>query len=795
MAGEQNRRVAVTGLGMVTAFGAGVKVFWDALLDGRTALERLGTVPGPLADLYVGRVDDEVLTAAVSGRAATLPGERTCALLDVAAAEALEHSGLLDGRAGHRYGLGIGTCQGVLRAAGAELPVDMTRHAVDQLTRPADLIGHRYGFTGPRTVVSTACSSSTTVLGWAAAQIEDGRADVMLAGGVEGLCLFALAGFHGLKATSAGRCAPYTTSDGMSLGEGGAVLVLEEWEHARRRGARILARFMGCGMSADAYHAVAPDPTARGALAAMRRALSVAGIQPDQIDYVNGHGTGTANNDAMEKEAMVLLLGERAATVPVSTIKPATGHALGAAGAIEAVASVLAIQHGIAPPTVSASGADPRLNIVPGRPQPTHIDVALSNSYAFGGNNASVVFASAGYRPPAATGRLPLAPAAPGAPRAAREVVVSGIGAAGIPGLGSGIGPESGPGAWLDLLCAGDHTRGGEPGPEPVPPPSVPPATWRRMDRYTRRALLATVTALADAGIDPRDPDGDADTAALMFATGHGPMDSTERLGRSLSPELIPARRSQFAQTTMTSAPGTLGICLGLRGPCATFLSEGAAGLQALDYAAALVARGEAGYAVVVGTDDDTAALREAYHRWWGSDAGSPRLADGAVALVVEPAIRARARNREAYAVLDGAAHAGGPPFAAAAGVTPRHGATFVAAMRQALARAGCQPEQIRCVAGAATGAGPRDRAERDALREVLPRGTPVVAAAAHVGDLLGAASLASVVAGVLALRGQLPGTTGAARPDADRVLVNAAGAGGTVASLVLRPPAGTAGR
>jgi 3-oxoacyl-[acyl-carrier-protein] synthase II len=783
---------------MVTAFGAGVKVFWDALLDGRTALERLGTVPGPLADLYVGRVDDEVLTAAVSGRAATLPGERTCALLDVAAAEALEHSGLLDGRAGHRYGVGIGTCQGVLRGPGAELPVDMTRHAVDQLTRPADLIGRRYGFTGPRTVMSTACSSSTTVLGWAAAQVEDGRADVMLAGGVEGLCLFALAGFHGLKATSAGRCAPYTTSDGMSLGEGSAVLVLEEWEHARRRGARILARFMGCGMSADAYHAVAPDPTARGALAAMRRALSVAGIEPDQIDYVNGHGTGTANNDTMEKEAMVLLLGERAATVPVSTIKPATGHALGAAGAIEAVASVLAIQHGVAPPTVSASGADPRLNIVPGRPQATHIDVALSNSYAFGGNNASVVFASPGYRPPAATSHPPLAPAAT-RPGTNRDVVVSGIGAAGIPGLGSGTGP----GAWLDLLCAGGHTPGGEPGPEPappatvppptVPPATVPPATWRRMDGYTQRALLAAVSALEDAGIDPRDPDGEADTAALMFATGHGPMDSTERLGRSLSPELIPARRSQFAQTTMTSAPGALGICLGLRGPCATFLTEGAAGLQALDYAAWLVARGQAGYAVVVGADDATAALREAYHRWWGGEAASPRLADGAVALVVEPALRARARNREAYAQLDGAAHASGSPFSAADGA-PGHGATFGAAMWQALTRAGCRPEQIRCVAGAATGAGPLDRAERDALREVLAPGTPVVAAAAHAGDLLGAASLASVVVGLLALRGQVPGGADA-RPGADRVLVNAAGAGGTVASLVLRPPAGPAGR
>jgi 3-oxoacyl-[acyl-carrier-protein] synthase II len=815
MAGGASRRVAVTGLGMVTAFGAGVKVFWDALLEGRTALRRLDTVPGPLADLYVGRVEDEALGAAAD-RTGPQPVERTCALLDVAAAEALEHSGLLGGRAGHRYGLGIGTCQGVLRAPGAELPLDMTRHAVDQVTRPADLVARRYGFTGPRTVISTACSSSTTTLGWAAAQIQDGRADVMLAGGVEALCLFALAGFHGLKATSAGRCAPYTVSDGMSLGEGSAVLVLEEWEHARRRGAPILAQFLGCGMSADAYHAVAPDPTARGALAAMRRALRSAGVGADRVDYVNGHGTGTANNDAMEKEAMILLFGDRVAAVPVSTIKPATGHLLGAAGAMEAVTTVLAIQYGVAPPTVGASGPDPRLDIVPGRPRPTRISVALSNSYAFGGNNASVVLAAGGYQPPSPADGPPV-PAA---------VVLTGIGAAGIGAAGIGTA-GIGAAGWLGPLGASTDADAAGGSPEALtPPPGVPPATWRRMDGYTRRALLAAATALADAGIDPRDPAGDADTAALMFATGHGPLDSTEQFGRSLSEDLIPARRAQFAQTTMASAPGTLGICLGLRGPCATFLTEGAAGLQALDYAAGLVARGEAGYAVVVGTDDATATLREAYDRWWrGPDAEPPgagppgagpapgdHLADGAVALVIEPADRARARGRGAYAVLGGAAQGGGAPFTDS-GPTATGAAGIAAVMRQALERAACRPEQVRCVAAAAAGGDALDRAERHALGQVLPPGTPVVVAAAHLGDLLGAASLASVVAGALALRGEGPaptasvaasaaGTPGAGRPiagraaaGADRVLVNAAGTGGILASIVLRLPEPGAGR
>ncbi|MGC0419624.1 beta-ketoacyl synthase N-terminal-like domain-containing protein [Embleya sp. AB8] len=762
-----DRRVAVTGLGVVSGFGVGVKPFWASLLAGRTALGLLGSVPGPLGELYVTRVDDRALAAATGGE----PVERTTAMLGAAVTEALAHSGLAAPVPdGGRHGLGIGTCQGMFHADGAELPLRGERHVADMYTRPADHIARRFGLRGPQAVISTACASSTTALAWSAAQIRDGRAEVMVAGGAESLCLFALAGFHGLRATSAGRCAPYTVSDGMSVGEGAAVLILEEWEHAVRRGADILVEFLGSGMSADAYHPVAPDPTARGALAAARRALTAAGLGAERIDYVSGHGTGTASNDTMEKEAMILLFGDRVGAVPISSVKSAVGHTLGAAGAIEAVASVLALREGVLPPTAGAGGVlDDRIDIVPDHARPARVEVVLSNSYAFGGNNASILLASPGAVP--ARSRA----------RAARDrVVITGVGAVGPAGVGHAA-------LWAAPAAAESVAEG----PELACPDEVLPGQWRRMDGFTRRAVVAAVEALREAGIDPRAQDGPAEEAALMFATASGPMRSVEEFGRSLSELLVPARRASFARTTMTSAPGTLGICLGLRGPTITFLSGATAGLQALDHACGLVARGEVPYAVVVGCDEITDTFRDAQLRWWGPG----RWVDGASAVVVESARRARARGRRASAVVEGTGQAGGADFAAGRPADP---SAFASAAGRALAAAGRGPREIDWVLAA--GAAPdrvEAQAELVALARVFPGSTAIARTRGRLGETLAAGGLLDVLTAIAAMRGDLDlSALGAHASSADgpeqgvirRVLIETVGCAGVVATVLGAP-------
>jgi 3-oxoacyl-[acyl-carrier-protein] synthase II len=241
----------------------------------------------------------------------------------------------------------------------------------------------------------TACSSSATAIGYAGDRIRLGHVEVALAGGAEGLCRLTYAGFNCLRATSTEKCRPFDAErKGLNLGEGAAVLVLESEERARARGATILAYLAGYGITADAYHMTTPLPDGEGAARAMRAALDDASLVPERVDYVNAHGTATPHNDAAETAAIKSVLGARAPSVPVSSIKSMVGHTLGAAGAIEAVASVLTLARGFIPPTVNLRTPDPAfgLDYVPGQAREKACQVVLSNSFAFGGNNTSLAF-------------------------------------------------------------------------------------------------------------------------------------------------------------------------------------------------------------------------------------------------------------------------------------------------------------------------------------------------------------------------------------------------------------------
>jgi 3-oxoacyl-[acyl-carrier-protein] synthase II len=255
-----------------------------------------------------------------------------------------------------------------------------------------DLVARHLGARGPRTTIMTACSSSATAIGYAADRVRLGHVDVALAGGAEGLTRLTYAGFGCLRATAPGDepCRPFDAErKGLTLGEGAAVLVLEEYEHARARGATIYAVVAGWGITADAHHMTAPHPEGDGAARAMQMALDDARLSADRIGYVNAHGTGTPHNDAAETLACKRIFGARAPSVPVSSIKSMVGHTLGAAGAIEAAASVLSLAHGFLPPTVHLRTPDPAfgLDYIPNAARDVAVEALLSNSFAFGGNN------------------------------------------------------------------------------------------------------------------------------------------------------------------------------------------------------------------------------------------------------------------------------------------------------------------------------------------------------------------------------------------------------------------------
>jgi 3-oxoacyl-[acyl-carrier-protein] synthase II len=398
----RTQRVVVTGLGIVTALGDSLQSFASALFEGRCgigAVDLFDTAAYPCRlAAQVRNVESASFPQSERKRASR------CDLLGMLAArQAWADAGLSDVAVDERRGIVLGG------GAGGMLSWEAYRRSRHQGRRPiagpllssppctlTDRLARAYGLAGPRNTVTTACSSSSTAIGVAFDLIRGGQIDLALTGGAEAMCELTFAGFNALRVMSPEACRPFDGERrGLSLGEGAAVLVLEAREMAMRRGARIYAEVLGYAVSSDAYHMTAPHPDGIGMRAAMAQAMNRAGLAPDQVDYVNAHGTATPVNDPLETRAVKAVFGEaHARRIAVSSTKSMVGHCLGAAGGIEAVATVLAVHRQMAPPTAGLVQADPQcdLDYVPGRGRSAVIRNALSNSFAFGGNNTCVVF-------------------------------------------------------------------------------------------------------------------------------------------------------------------------------------------------------------------------------------------------------------------------------------------------------------------------------------------------------------------------------------------------------------------
>jgi 3-oxoacyl-[acyl-carrier-protein] synthase II len=404
------RRVVITGVGAVTPLGNTAEEFWAGLLEGRSGIgpitrfdttgyptriagEVRGFEPLKYIDKKEARKLDPFLKYAIA-----------CAVM------AVEDAGLDVGKVdGARFGVLVGSGIGgietlldsheVLRTKGADrvspffIPMLIINMA-------SGLISMRFGAKGPNSSVVTACASGNHAIGDAMKIIERGDADVMIAGGAEAIIVpLTIAGFCQMKAMSTRNDEPTKASrpfdagrDGFVCGEGGGLVILESLEHAARREARIYAEVVGYGLTSDAHHMTAPDPEGDGAARAMAAALRDAGLDPTAVGYINAHGTSTPYNDKFETMAIKRVFGEHAYRLAVSSTKSMTGHLLGAAGGIEAIATALAIQHGILPPTVNYETPDPDcdLDYVPNQPRKQEIEVALTNAFGFGGTNATL---------------------------------------------------------------------------------------------------------------------------------------------------------------------------------------------------------------------------------------------------------------------------------------------------------------------------------------------------------------------------------------------------------------------
>ncbi|MDE1131603.1 MAG: beta-ketoacyl-ACP synthase II [Ascidiaceihabitans sp.] len=414
------RRVVVTGLGLVTPLADGVEESWSRILDGKsgagpiTGFDTTGLVTTYACEVPLGDGTDGTFNADTY----MLPKEQrkvdTFIQFGLAAAQqAVEDSGWMPTenddleRTGVLIGSGIGGLNSIANTA--VLMEEKGPRRVSPFFVPGALINLisgqvsiKYGFKGPNHSVVTACSTGAHAIGDASRLIMFGDADVMVAGGAEAaICKIGIAGFNACKALSTkGADDPQKASrpydadrDGFVMGEGAGVVILEEYEHAKARGAKIYAEVLGYGLSGDAYHITAPSETGEGGERSMRAALRNAGLEPSDIDYINAHGTSTMA-DTIELGAVERMLGDHAANVTMSSTKSSTGHLLGAAGAIEAIFSVLSIRDSVCPPTINLDNpaVETKIDLAANKKVEREVKVALSNSFGFGGTNASVIF-------------------------------------------------------------------------------------------------------------------------------------------------------------------------------------------------------------------------------------------------------------------------------------------------------------------------------------------------------------------------------------------------------------------
>ena len=405
------RRVVISGIGIHSPVGLGLENNWQNIVAGNSGISSIDNF------------DTTGMPASIAGQILDFDPEnwidkKSCRKMDrfiqlgmAAGLDAMADAGLeiTDDNA-HRVGVHIGAGIGGLTTIEIQTNTFFEKgpRRISPFYIPSSIINMisgnlsiALGAKGPNLAIVTACATGTHSIGDAARLIEYGDADVMLAGGAESsITRTAMAGFGNAKTLSTRNDDPQAASrpwdmgrDGFVMGEGAAVMVLEEYEHARKRGAQIYAEVAGFGLSGDAYHMTSPVPDGAGAARCMENAMRNAGVNPQQVDYINAHGTSTPLGDVAETKAIKLALGDHASTVAVSSTKSMTGHLLGAAGAIEAVYATLAIKHQIAPPTINLQNPDPEcdLDYVPGVARDMKIDVAMSNSFGFGGTNGTLI--------------------------------------------------------------------------------------------------------------------------------------------------------------------------------------------------------------------------------------------------------------------------------------------------------------------------------------------------------------------------------------------------------------------
>ena len=678
------KRCVITGLGIICPVGNDVKESWDSVQAGKSGL---GVVKSVNTEGCYANLGGEVFCD-------DLPApqyDRSASLCIKAAEEAIEDAGLTKTAAG-QAGVIVGSCIGgavsidEYLTAQKEGKEDDSRIPNMAASSIANNAAAYLGLNGVTANIVNACAAGTMSIAYACDLIRSGSGDIFLAGGTDPFSSLAFAGFHALHALSEEPCSPLNHSHGITLGEGSGILVVEEYEHAVARGAKIYCEVAGYGVNCDAYHITAPDPSGEGQMDVIKRALKSAEVAPADIAYVNAHGTGTAKND--EAEFLSLHTIFDGTDVSVSSTKSMTGHCLGAAGAVEAVFTVKAVSEDILPPTIGYSEEDKvalkekagDLDFVANDSRKKEIPMAMSNSFAFGGTNASIIFAKEAKEQEEA---------------AKKKLYITGYGQ-----VLSRKTEEAAKVATVELDMKDFTERG------------VKLGVFRKLDKFSQLQLVSGIDALKSAGITVSEEN--ERRIGTIIGTSAGPVTEVSNFQKNICDKGATAGSAfTFPNTVYNAAGGHFSIFTKTKGYCATVANGTQAGLQSVAYACDVLEKGNEDIMLAAGTDEGSDMVTFFYEH--SKINGENTLGEGSSTIVLETADSAEKRQAHKYAEVAGYActhSAGTAEYPEAQAMKD--------AITKALERAGYQADGIENVYAVISNQSEKQTKEQAVLAEIF---------------------------------------------------------------------------
>ncbi|MCD8180243.1 MAG: beta-ketoacyl-[acyl-carrier-protein] synthase family protein [Firmicutes bacterium] len=770
-------RCVVTGLGMISAIGSNVSECWQNAVNGVSGIKTAEAVD--TTDCYA-NLAAEVHDNTLDDICGTESINRVSRLCIKASGEAMRDAGLTDFADSPKAAVIMGSCVGGVSNAERYYKSGKSAEYVSEIpiSPIANHIAEVFHAGGVVTNIANACAAGTISVAYACDLIRSGKADIVIAGGADAFAAVPFAGFLSLRALDAKPCSPFNRCGGITLGEGAGALIIESYEHASKRNAHIYCDVLGAGVSGDAHHITAPRPDGKGQIFAIRRAAQNSGIDPSEIGYINAHGTGTAKNDEAEFLSLHTIFDGVGSDLSVSSTKAMVGHCLGAAGAIEAVFAIKALTEGVIPPTIGYADEDmPRLaeragkiDFCPNTAREKQLSTVMSNSFAFGGNNASVVFSKN-------TGNI--------VPPAKRErVFITGIGT--VSPIGNGLDnyiekiKERKP---LDNSSAESSVERSD-----YDACGLTNAFCRKLDKFSRLQAVSGMNALADAGLSVMEDN--TEKIGIVVGTSDGPLSTICDYQQDLLKKGNSSGSAfKFPNTVYNAAGGYLSICSGIRGYNVTLTNGIQSGLASITYAVNIIESGNANAVLATGTDENSEIVTELYDKMGYFADSEFKLSDGSTTLVLESLSGMDERGAKPYAEVLGCG------TACKSGALKDSESALERAISFALDDAGITVDDVDGIVGFANGLNEVEQIENEMINNIFAERAgmvPVFNIHSVTGEGRAATAALSAAHAALILAGKLGNTVesenlgGIEASSLKNLLVVSYGSGGVYTAVIM---------